>query len=247
MIAVSLIAVALLSAASPSPELQRSFAPDTEPVRDRQAQTTGITDTPQTQPGRFDTSRFDSVTVVGLTAILDSAAAHRIPLAPLVNNAYRGSAVRASSRQILTTVRELYLAMVDAREALGEHSTVSELESGADAIRAGADGKALQAIRSTRPTSGSALGALMVFADIANARRGIPMNDARDAVVALARNSRTDETLYALQSVVARNSERGPGMAQDALKRYVKQNATGAPKNAPQKPATRPPSPPDAS
>ncbi|MEO7362535.1 MAG: hypothetical protein ABI120_19550 [Gemmatimonadaceae bacterium] len=210
-----------------------------------QAQSVRVTEAQPIQPGKFDASRFDSVTAGALRVIFDSAGAHKIPQAPLVNIALHGSAVRASPNKILSAVRELYAAMIDARAALGENSSVSELESGADAIRAGADGKSLQAIRITRPATGSAVGALVVFTDIT--KRGISMNDARDAVVTLARTSRTDESLNGLQSLVARNSERGPGMAQDAMKRYVKANAAGAQKGAPAKPVTRPPSPPDAS
>lgn len=241
MIAVSLFAVALLSAASPV----RAFPADTEPVRDRQAQSAGATDTQPVQPGKFDPSRFDSVTAGALRVILDSAIAHKIPTAPLVNTAYRGAAYRAQPNKILNSVRQTFLAMVDAKAALGPNSTESELSNGADALRAGADGKVLQAIRATRPESGSADGALMVFTDIIG--RGIPMNDVRDAVISLAKASHTDENLNALQSLVARNAERGPGMAQDAMKRYVKANAAGTQKNPPAKPVTRPPSPPDAS
>lgn len=241
MIGASFLVAAFLTVAPP---VSRAVA-DTEPVRDHALQTTEAQESQPAQPGRFDPSRFDSVTAGALRVILDTAAAHKIPTATLINLALQGSAQHASPAKILTAVRETYAAMLDARAALGDNSTESELASGATAIRAGADGKALQAIRTTRPGSGSAVGALVVFSDLIG-NRGIGLNDARDAVVSLARTSRTDETLNGLQSLVARNSVRGPGMAQDAMKRYVKDNAAGA-KNAPAKPVTRPPSPPDAS
>lgn len=243
MIGASLVVAALLHAA-PS---VRPIAADTVPVRERAAIYVEVQELQPAQPGRFDPSRFDSVTAGALRVLLDTAAAHKIPTAKLVNLALRGSAQRASTTKILSSVREHYVAMLDARAALGENSTEDELDTGADAISLGADGKSLQAIRSTRPASGSALMALIVFADILNPKRGIALNDARDAVLSLARTSRTDETLTGLQSLVARNSERGPGMAQDALKRYVKDNVAAAQKNGPAQTIKRPPSLPDAS
>jgi hypothetical protein len=198
---------------------------------------------PSQQPARLDESRFDSVTAGALRAILDTATAHSIPTNQLVSLAYQGSAVRASSSKIVNAVRAQYLAMLDARAALGERSTESELSSGAAALRQGADGKSLQAIRVVRPVMGSSVNALVVFSDLM--KRGIPGNKARDAVAALARASRTDETLNALQQLVAKNAERGPGMAQDALDRYLRINAPGYAAPAGSKPVTRPPGPPD--
>lgn len=242
MIGASFLVAALLTVAPPVSHV----VADTEPLRERALVSAEVQESQPTQPGRFDPSRFDSVTAGVLRVLIDTAAAHKIPTATLINLAYQGSAQHASSAKILAAVRDTYVAMLDARAALGDASTESELASGASAIRAGADGKALQSIRTTRPASGSAVGALVVFSDLIG-NRGIPLNDARDAVVSLARTSRTDETLNGLQSLVARNSVRGPGMAQDAMKRYVKDNVAGSQKNSPAKPVTRPPSPPDAS
>lgn len=199
----------------------------------------------QAQPGRWDPSRFDSATAVGVKAWLDSATVHGLPSLTLYNHALQGAALRKSGSEILIKTRQLFVAMLDARAALGEGSTESELASGAELIRAGMDGKSLQAIRDVRPASGSAVTALVVTADLL--KRGIPGNQARDAVTALGRASRSDDGLNAAQSLVARNSERGPGMARDALDRYVKSNVGGAQKNAPAKPVTRPPGPPDES
>ena len=198
-----------------------------------------------TQPGRWDPTRFDSATAVGVKAWLDSATAHGLPYGPLYSNALMGSAWRTSGKEIVNRTRLFFIAMLDARAALGEGSTESELATGAELIRAGMDGKALQAIRGVRPSTGSALTALVVAADFV--KRGIPTNQARDAVTALGRASKSDEGLNAAQALVARNAERGPGMARDALDRYVKSNAGGAQKNAPGKPVIRPPGPPDES
>ncbi|MEP6835595.1 MAG: hypothetical protein ABJB74_19570 [Gemmatimonas sp.] len=198
----------------------------------------------QPQPGRWDPSRFDSATAVGVKALLDSATVHGIPYGAVYNYALQGAANRRSGQDIIKKTRIYFIAMVDARAALGDYSTESELAAGADLIRAGMDGKALQGIRSARPSTGSAVTALMVAGDLII--KTIPVNQARDAVTALARASKSDEGLNAAQALVARNAQRGPGMARDALDRYVKSNAGGAQKNAPGKQVTRPPGPPDA-
>ncbi|MBC8088637.1 MAG: hypothetical protein H7Z40_15340 [Phycisphaerae bacterium] len=190
----------------------------------------------------FDPLRFDSATTVALRAVFDSATARHLPLAPLINKANWGASWRASGRKIVSNVQAHYVNMLDARKALGESATESELDSGADAIRQGAEPKVLQQIRVTRPSRGSTVNALVVMSDLI--LKGIPPNKARDAILSLARVSPTDEAINGLQELVAKQSVRGPGMAQDALERYVKGNVQGA-KNAP-KPVTRLPSPPDA-
>ena len=197
------------------------------------------------QPGRWDPTRFDSATAVGVKAWLDSATVHGLPYGPLYSNALMGSAWRTSGKEIVNKTRLFFVAMLDSRAALGEGSTESELTTGAELLRAGMDGKALQSIRGVRASPGTALTALVVAADFV--KRGIPANQARDAVTALGRASKSDEGLNGAQALVARNAERGPGMARDALDRYVKSNSGGAQKNAPGKQVTRPPGPPDES
>jgi len=110
-------------------------------------------------------------------------------------------------------------------------------------LRSGIDPKVLVAIRATRP-AGTAVMPLMVLTDIV--RRGVPMATARDAVTSIARMPRSDDALLGLQVTVARNSVRGPGMAVDALNRYLRGTVQGS--NPPSAPATgdrkpiRPPS-----
>jgi hypothetical protein len=83
---------------------------------------------------------------------------------------------------------------------------------------------------------------LVVLTDLV--RRGVPTLNAQDAVAALARTPRSDDVLLGLQATVAKNAQRGPGMALDALNRYVKsmgaQPATAAP-IAPDRKPVRPP------
>lgn len=193
-------------------------------------------------PVSFDASRFDSVTAITLRGLLEDATELGLPTRSLINRALEGSARRMSGERIIRVVRELAAALTQAKEILGPGSTADELEAAADALRAGYDRKAVAAIRATRPP-GTAVTALVVLTDLA--RRGVPTATARDAVTDLSKLPRPDEALLGLQSAVARNAQRGPGMALEALNRYVRgmggvPGSSGAPATIDRKPV-RPP------
>lgn len=238
MIAPSLlVAVLLNSALAVYPALaDTAGAPDVLPPAH-----IGVPTPTNAQQPRFDPSRFDTATASGLRVVLDSATVHKIPTGPLINRALWGLAMHVSGTKIVSLVRVHYIAMLDARAALGDNATESELDTGADAIKAGVDGKTLQSVRSTRPVAGSAVTSLVVLTDLV--RRGISTGRARDAITALGRASRSDDAINGLQAMVAKNAERGPGMAQDALDRYVKTNLSGVRKKVPPQQVSRPPSP----
>jgi hypothetical protein len=189
----------------------------------------------------FDASRFDTLTANALRLLFDDAAEMGLPVRPLVNRALEGAARRTASDRILKVVREHAIALQQAKRALGNQSTEDELEAGAIALRAGLNDRALETVRASRPV-GQAVVPLVVLTDIV--RRGVPVSNARDAVNQLARTPRSDDVLLGLQALVAKNAQRGPGMAVDALNRYVK----GAGSLAPSTPATtdrKPVRPPD--
>lgn len=192
----------------------------------------------------FDPSRFDSVTAGTLKSIIDGAAEAGLPTAPLINYALRGAAMRVSGPRIVQAVRLHAAALSDAREALGPGASVGEMDAAADALKAGVDERTLTQLRSIRPT-GSVVIPLVVLTDIL--KRGIPMTNAREAVSSIARLPGSDASLRTLQETVAKNSVRGPGMALDALNRYLRGTVSGtAPPSTPvttdRKPI-RPPSP----
>ena len=192
----------------------------------------------------FDAARFDSVTAYALRSLLDSAAERGLPTAPLINRALEGAARKAGGPKILLVVRQYVVALESAREMLGTESSVAELEAGASALRAGIDARMLTAIRASRAV-GAAVTPLVVMTDIV--ARGVPAATARDAVTAIARMPRSDEALLGLQVTVAKNSVRGPGMAVDAIQRYLRgtvpgSNSSSAPATVDRKPI-RPPSP----
>jgi hypothetical protein len=186
---------------------------------------------PAVQQVQFDASRFDSVTVLSLRSFLEVAAEQGIPIGPLVNRALEGAARRVSGVKIMQVVRAHAVALVEAREVLGAGTPVAELDAGATALRAGVDLKSLAAIRASRPI-GSATIPLMVLTDIV--QRGVPAVEAREAVTTIARLPASDEALKGLQLTVAKNAVRGPGMAVDALNRYLRGTVSGAtPSSAP--------------
>ena len=194
--------------------------------------------------GQFDAARFDTLTANALRQLLDDAAAKGLPTAPLINRALEGAARRVGGARILSVVRAHAVALADAKLALGEGSTVAELDAGATALRAGIDAKTLAMVRSTRP-AGSAVTALVVITDVV--KRGVPTSTAREAVTTIARIPRSDDALLGLQSTVAKSAQRGPGMALEALNRYVRGTVTGA--VSPSTPATsdrKPVRPPDS-
>lgn len=194
---------------------------------------------------QFDAARFDSLTALSLRSFLDSAAEQGIPTRPLYNKALEGAARKAGGAKIMQTVRDLAVALVQAREVLGANTPVSELVAGADALRTpGIKPDDLAAIRQTRPV-GTAEIAIVVLTDIV--KRGVPGPAARDAVSTIAKLPSSDASLQGLQLTVAKNAVRGPGMAVDALNRYLRGAASGAtPSSAPatmdRKPI-RPPNP----
>ena len=215
--------------------LPAQSAPPGDPARERPGATTA-------QKVQFDVARFDSLTARLLSEIFDSAASRGLPTSKLVLRALEGSARRQSGTKIVQVVREYANGMSEAREALGDRSTAAELDAGASALRAGLDMQTLAAIRASRE-AGSVETALVVLTDIV--LRGVPKGTARDAVSTLARMPRADEALMGLQLTVAKNSVRGPGMALDALNRYVKGTVSGSvPPSTPVTPDRKPIRPP---
>jgi len=194
--------------------------------------------------GQFDAARFDTLTASALRLLFDDAAARGLPTAPLINRALEGAARRVSGQRILSVVRAHAAALAEAKAALGEGSTVAELDAGATALRACVDIRTLEVVRAARP-GGTGVTALVVLTDVV--RRGVPTATARDAVATIARLPRSDDALLGLQSTVAKNAQRGPGMALDALNRYVRGTVSGA--VSPSTPATsdrKPVRPPDS-
>jgi hypothetical protein len=193
---------------------------------------------------QFDAARFDSITANTLRGMFEDARERGLPVRPLIMRALEGAARRQPPRVIFNVVRMHALALQDAKNALGEGSTDAELDAGADAIKAGIDARTLTAVRTSRPAKGSAVTALVVLTDVVH--RGVPSITAREAITSIAKMPSSDEALLGLQATVAKNAQRGPGMALDALHRYVRGTVPGT--LQPSTPATtdrKPVRPPD--
>lgn len=190
----------------------------------------------------FDASRFDSLTANALRLLFEDAAELGLPVRPLINRALEGAARRSPGDRILRVVREHALALQEAKRALGDRATEDELEAGAIAVRAGLDWRAVESVRASRPT-GSVVVPLVVLTDLV--RRGVPASNARDAVATLVRSPRADDVLLGLQATVAKNAQRGPGMALDALNRYVRSMGATPAATTPTSPDRKPVRPPD--
>ena len=209
-----------MAAALPQPAMPSEAVAAEQPPATRVAQ----------PPVPFDATRFDSLTATTLRGLFEDATDMGLPVRPLINRALEGAARRAGSERILRVVREFAAALYDARQILGPGSTEGELDAAATALRAGVDDRTLGAIRDIRP-AGTAVTALVVVTDLV--QRGVPTPQAREALTAIGR-SRPDDVLLGLQATVAKYASRGPGMAMDALQRYVRSNGLpGAPGSAP--------------
>jgi len=226
------LALQLLTTAIASPLAAATVAASADTVHFRDSQ------------GQFDAARFDTLTASALRVLFDDAAAKGLPTGPLINRALEGAARRVGGPRILSVVRAHAAALAEAKAALGEGSTVAELDAGATALRAGIDVRSLTVVRGTRQ-NGTAVTALVVLTDVV--KRGVPLTTAREAVATIARSPRPDDALLGLQATVAKNAQRGPGMALDALNRYVRGTVTGT--LSPSTPATsdrKPVRPPDS-
>lgn len=193
-------------------------------------------------PVLFDADRFDSLTASALRGLFDDALELGLPVRPLVNRALEGAARRVAGERIVRVVREHAAALHEAKRALGDLSREDELEAAAIALRAGLDARAVESMRASRGRE-SVVVPLVVLTDLI--RRGVPMTNAQTAVARLARAPRSDDILLGLQATVAKNAQRGPGMALHALNRYVQTIAASPAAEPPTSPDRKPVRPPE--
>lgn len=133
-------------------------------------------------------------------AQVDSARLDGLPYDKIVDRALEGAAKRASGTQIVSTVRQLRLALGEARVALGRGASAVEVEAGASALQARVSPRVLADLRRARP-DGSLTVPLAVLTDLV--AYGVPVDTAARSVLALARVR--DATLMAFQRDVERD------------------------------------------
>lgn len=124
-----------------------------------------------------------------IVALVDSLVAAGVARAPLSSKALEGVGKRASGAQIETAIRRLGMDLQRARAVLGAGASASEVEAGADALRAGASTDALVRIKASRGRA-SAILPLATLTDLVS--RGVPADDAARTVIALSEQHSPD-------------------------------------------------------
>ena len=142
------------------------------------------------------TARLDPPTAGQVAALVDSAAAERLPTEPLVQKALEGATMGASSERIVRAVGMLRDNLRGARTALGEDATEPELVAGASSLRAGVPAASLRELRASRRGQPLAV-PLAVLTDLIAG--GVPMSTAEASVLALARDGGRDADFLALR------------------------------------------------
>jgi hypothetical protein len=167
-------------------------------------------------------ARLDTRTAAAVTRVLDSARARSLPTEPLVQKALQGSAKRASGERVLAAVRELLGELTVARSALGQRSTEAELVAGAGALHAGVPAATLTRIRELRGGQ-SVTVAVGTLADLV--ARGVPVDGAVSAVLALVERRVADPDVIAFSNQVGRDIAAG---APPAVAARVRSRGPGA-------------------
>lgn len=145
--------------------------------------------------------RLDQTARPVVIALVDSAGAAGLPIDPLVERALEGATKGAPGDIIVGAVRRLAGELGLAREALGPGASAVELAAGAAALRAGAGPDVLAQLRRTRGRQSVTM-ALAVLTDLV--ARGVPVDTAASAVLALAATQR-DEDLVEFRRAVERD------------------------------------------
>ena len=126
--------------------------------------------------------KLDAPTQVALRAVLDSARAQGLPLAPLWDKVYEGAGKGADGARIVAAVRMLAADMAIVHRALGAVATTDEIKAGASAMHAGVPvvelGKLKKQSGLRRLTT-----PFTVLADLIS--RGVPVGTAAKAIRSL--------------------------------------------------------------
>lgn len=180
-------------------------------------------------------SRLDARTAALVTRVLDSARAQALPTEPLVQKALQGAAKRAPAERIVAAVRELHGELFLSRASLGVRSTEAELVAGAGALHAGITAATLTRVRGARGNQ-SATVAIGTLADLV--ARGVPVDAAASAILALAGRGASDADIVAFSNQVGRDIAAGAPPAVAARVR-----SGGSPGARPATPPGRPTDP----
>lgn len=158
------------------------------------------------RPGYSQAVKLDSVLAAALAPTLDAARTDGLPDAPLFAKAQEGVLKRAPRERIVGAVAALADRMRAARAELAPNATDHEIVAGAEALAVGVSGQVLRTVRIYRPR-GSAAMPLEVMAHLA--WRGVPPDQAADAITRAIAGGATSGQLLALDASVRQDVESG--------------------------------------
>ncbi len=167
-----------------------------------------------TDPLQGALAKLDATNRYIVEAIMDSAAAENLPVAPLRSRVLEGVQLKASAGRIVDAVRKKFINLRLARVALGAVSN-EELDAGSAVLESGGKPTQLQSFQK-RQKGRDALEAFTVWTDLIN--RGVPGEEASSAITKLWLDGADDATFRSLWNNVQTDISLGlnPGAALQA-------------------------------
>ena len=152
-------------------------------------------------------NRLDAPSRTAITALVDSARAQGLPVAPLMEKVDEGMAKGADGPRIVAAVRSLALEMASAHRALGTVASVDEIKAAASAMHAGVPAVELGKMKKQSGLRRSLTLPFTVLADIVS--RGVPVETAANAIRSLMGKGARDADLNTFQRNVRVDIEQG--------------------------------------
>lgn len=185
----------------------------------------------QSDPLTSALARMDATNRFTVQAIMDSARAIGLPDAPLRSRVLEGAQRKASSGQIVESVRRKFNALRTARTALGPVSD-NELDAASTVLEAGGKPAQLASFKA-RQKGREALEAFTVLTDLIS--RGVPGEEASSAIAKLWQDGADDATFHSLWNNVQADISQGlnPGTALQNRIRETPAARTATPQSKP--------------
>lgn len=152
-------------------------------------------------------TRLDAPSRAAIAALVDSARAQGIPVAPLMEKVYEGMGKGADGPRIVAAVRSLTLEMASAHRALGTVASADEIKAAASAMHAGVPAVELGKMKKQSGLRRSLTLPFTVLADIVS--RGVPVEIAARAIRSLMGAGAKDADINTFQRNVRVDIEKG--------------------------------------
>ena len=180
-------------------------------------------------------ARLSAPTIAAINAVVDTAKAQGIPIAPLYDKMNEGVAAGADGPQIISAVRQLSQDLASAHRALGALATADEIKAAAYAMHAGVPAVELGKLKKQSGLRRSLTLPFTVLADIVS--RGVPVSTAANAIRSLVGAGAKDKDINDFQRNVKVDIEQGAPPAAAAETRAKGAASADKPKSdKPEKP-----------